>query len=133
MATVIMSENTGPLHYDLSAFRAHRGRVAQTVEVTPPQHYALPGSLVPIHVDRLEAHQEDGLDAREIVEYENARFLEANAGVRERHAQWVGREYNAMVQAHREIEQERQRQEAEGIARYHARVAELMAERDADA
>lgn len=119
-------------HLNASRFLAQRAQVAQTITVDPPATYALPGLLTPIHVNRLEAHQADGLDAREIVEYENARFLQTNVRVRERHAAWVNRDYDAQVQAHREIEAERVRREAEASAAWQRRVAEILARKDAE-
>ena len=120
-----------PLHYDASAFMAHRSRVAQTIDVTPPQHFALPGALTPISADRLEAHQDDGLSELEIVQYENARFLEANAHIRERHRRWVARDYDAMVQAHQALEAEKRRKEAQASADYRNKLAEILLAKDA--
>jgi hypothetical protein len=118
-------------HLNASRFMAQRAVVAETAEVTPPKLVALPGALTPISTDRLEAHQDDGLTMHEIVDYENEHFLKTNVRVRERHAQWVNRDYNAMVQAHREIEADRRRKEAEASAAYQRRVAEILANRKA--
>lgn len=107
--------------------------VAETIEVDPPEMFALPGALLPIHRDRLEAHQDDGLTEREIVEYENEHFLQTNARVRERHAAWVNRDYNAIVQVHHEIEAEKRRREMEASAAYRVRLEEILARKDADA
>lgn len=120
-------------HLNASRFMAQRAIDAETIEVTPPTHVALPGALVPISLDRLEAHQEDGLSQLEIVAYENEHFLEVNAPIRERHRQWVARDYDARVQAHREIEAEKHRKEAQAAAEYQQRLAEILARKDADA
>lgn len=120
-----------PLHYDYSAFMAHRSRVAQTIEIDPPTHVALPGALTPISADRLEAHQDDGLSELEIVEYENAHFLEANAHIRERHRRWVARDYDAMVQANQALEAEKRAKEAQASAEYRNKLAEILAAKDA--
>ena len=120
------------LHYDLSAFRAQRERVAQTIDPVIPQLVALPGALAPIDRVRLEAHQEDGLLEHQIVAYENERFMDATAGRREQHARWVRRDYDAQVQAHREIEADRMRKEMEVAAAYQHKLAEILARKDAE-
>ena len=130
MAASLMSDDSTVTHMNAARFLAQRAVTAATIVVEPVQMFVLPGSLTPIHRDRLEAHQEDGLDQHEIVEYENARFLETNARVRERHAQWVGREYDAMVQAQQEIEAQKRAQEMQVKARYQQRLAEILAEKD---
>lgn len=118
-------------HLNASRFMAQRSIFAATVEVTPPDSYALPGALAPIAADRLEAHQDDGLEMREIVDYENTHFLATNVRARERHAQWVNRDYNAMVQAHQEIEAERRANEMRASAQYQARLERILAAKDA--
>jgi broad specificity phosphatase PhoE len=129
-----MSDNMPPVtHMNGARFLAQRAIAAQQIEVDPPVMFALPGALTPVHRDRLEAHQDDGLNEREIVEYENAQFLKANNRVRERHAQWVNRDYDAMVKAHREIEAEKRRREMEAAADYQQRLARILAEKDRNA
>ena len=119
-------------HLNASRFMARRAIDAATIEVTPPDHYALPGALAPIHRDRLEAHQEDGLTEHQIVVYENERFMDATAGRREQHARWVSRDYDARVQAHRELEAERRQKEARASAEYQAKLAAILAAKDAE-
>jgi hypothetical protein len=125
-----MSDDIAITHLNAARFLAQRAIAAQSVVIEPIMTFALPGSLVPIHRDRIEAHQEDGLSADEIVQYENAHFLKTNIRVRERHAQWVGREYDAMVQAHQEIEAEKRRREMEASAAYQRRLTEILAQKD---
>ena len=127
------SDDSFVTHLNAARFLAQRSIFAQTVTVIPPPNYALPGALVPIAADRLEAHQDDGLDAREIVEYENAQFLKTNIRVRERHAQWVGREYDAMVKLDREFKAEAQRREAHAAAEYQRRLDAMLERKDTDA
>lgn len=135
---VAVSEPTQPedlaglLHYDHTAFMAHRRRVASTISVDPPTSYALPGALAPIATDRLKAHQETyGLREHEIVRYENERFLEQNATVREKHARWVRRDYDAMVKVERQMKAERQAKELKAAAEYQSRLADMLARKDA--
>lgn len=123
-----MSDNI--IHLNAARFIAQRAKTAQTIMVEPVMTFALPGSLVPIHRDRLEAHQDDGLNADAIVQYENTHFLKTNIRVRQRHAQWVGREYDARVQAHQEIEAEKRRREMEASAAYQRRLTEILAQKD---
>lgn len=120
-------------HLNASRFMAQRAIAAETVEVQPPKMVALPGALTPISVDRLEAHQADGLAMHEIVAYENAHHLEAHPEIMQRHRAWVAGPYDAMVQASREIEAERARKEAEAAAAYQRRVAEILAAKESDA
>lgn len=115
-----------------SRFMAQRAIDAQTIQVDPPKMVALPGALTPINVDRLEAHQEDGLDMHQIVAYENEQFLKTNIAVREKHAHWVRRDYDAQVQVHREIEAQRRAQEAEASATYQQRLAQILAQKDSE-
>lgn len=117
-------------HLNAARFIAQRAHTAPTVEVTPVTSFALPGALVPITADRLAAHQDDGLEMRAIVDYENRQFLKANAHVVERHRRWVARDYDAMVQAHREIEMEKRRRDMEAAAAYQRRLAAILAKRD---
>jgi hypothetical protein len=125
-----MSDDDTTTHMNASRFMARRAIAAQSVVVEPVQMFALPGALTPVHRDRLEAHQEDGLSADEIVQYENEHFLKTNVRVRERHAHWVDRDYNAMVQAHQELEAQRRAQEMRASAQYQQRLAEILAEKD---
>lgn len=120
-------------HLNAARFLARRSIFARTVEVVPPSTYVLPGALAPITAERLEAHQDDGLDAHEIVEYENARFLKTNVRVRERHKQWVGSTYDAMVKLDREFKAAAQEREARAVAEYQRRLDAMLAKRNADA
>lgn len=120
-------------HLNASRFMAQRAIDAESIPVDPPKAFALPGSLVPIAADRLEAHHDEGMDMHAIVQYENERFLDAQEGRRERHRAWVAGPYDAIVQADRELQAERMQREAAAAVAYRQRVAELLARKANDA